>query len=222
MIDKKAGFLISIEGIDGCGKSTLSQCLSNTLAKKDFQVVLTKEPGGTTLGSSLRSILNNRSSYVCSKAEFLLFAADRAQHFDELVLPALRDGAIVIADRLADSSLAYQGYGRGLDKEMITAVNQWAMQGVSPQLTIYLKISPTQAFNRIAQRNEKLTAFEQEKISFWQHVVQGYEEIFAQRSNVLTLDATMAPDELCHIAVQEILFALTDCVSNRIEGQNKE
>jgi dTMP kinase len=207
-MNTQSGFLISIEGIDGCGKSTLAKCLATTLNAKGFQTVLTKEPGGTSLGASLRSILNNRQAPVFGRAEFLLFAADRAQHFDEIVIPTLKDGNVVIADRLADSSLAYQGHGRGLDKNMIAAVNQWAMQNISPQLTIYLRITPSQAFNRIAQRNETLTAFEQEKISFWQRVVEGYEEIFSQRKNILTLDATMAPDDLCHLAMQEVLCRL--------------
>lgn len=203
-----SGYLISLEGIDGSGKSTLAKNLASTLSLKNITSLLTKEPGGTELGKSLRHILQKQETPVCDQAEYLLFAADRAQHFQHLIIPALKMGTVIIADRLADSSLAYQGYGRGLDKVMIRQVNQWAMQDVVPNLTIYLRIDPATALDRVWQRNEQLTAFEQEKYEFWQRVVKGYEEIFAARDNVIILDGSMSQQELCDYAVHEVLRRL--------------
>lgn len=208
MLHGYKGYLISFEGIDGSGKSTLARNLESTLAQKGIITLLTKEPGGTELGKSLRQILQTQSTPVCDQAEYLLFAADRAQHFKSLIIPALQDGTVVIADRLADSSLAYQGYGRGVDKAMINHVNKWVMQDVVPNLTIYLSIDPAVALDRVRQRNEQLTAFEQQKYEFWQRVTQGYEEIFAARNNVVTLDGTLSQQTLCQLAVQEVLTRL--------------
>lgn len=205
MTEKYTGRLISIEGIDGSGKSTLTKRLAATLHEKGIITRTTKEPGGTKLGMSLRTILQTKTEPTSPMTEYLLFAADRAQHFDELIIPALQDGILVIADRLADSSLAYQGYGRGLDKTMITSINQWVMQGIAPNLTIYLQIDPKDALKRIEQRGEVLTTFEQEKLGFWQRVSHGYEEIFAQRKNVVTLDATLDELTLTELAVNEVL-----------------
>lgn len=198
------GRLISFEGIDGSGKSTLIKNVGPTLKILGHKVLLTKEPGGTELGKALRQILQMQKGMVCDMSEYLLFAADRAQHFEQLVIPALKAGTFVLADRLADSSLAYQGYGRGLDRDMITSINNWAMQGVAPDLVIYLRLDPALAFKRIVERNETLTSFEKEKIDFWQRVSKGYEEIFASRKNVVTLDATLPQDQLLHLAFNEI------------------
>ena len=121
------GYFVSIEGIDGCGKTTLAQRLQAMLTHAGHQVLLTKEPGGSELGKSLRAILQTQEMPIGGKAEFLLFAADRAQHFEKIIIPALREGKVVITDRCADSSLAYQGYGHNLDRTIITTVNNWAM-----------------------------------------------------------------------------------------------
>lgn len=189
------GKLITFEGIDGCGKSTTAKALYAALAANMQDTVLTKEPGGTPLGVNLRAILQAHRPKVCDLAEYLLFAADRAEHFETLIIPALQRGAWVIADRLADSSLAYQGYGRGLDLAQITAVNSWAMQGIMPNLTVYVAIDLDTAFARVKNRNEALTNFEQEKRAFWQRVMTGYEAIFAQRNNILTVDGTLPTDQ---------------------------
>src|SRR3990172_425114 len=160
---QKRGLLITLEGIDGSGKSTLVKAIVTALTALGKPVVLTKEPGGTALGKELRAILQTQKNPVCNKAEFLLFAADRAQHFKQLIVPALEQGQIVISDRMADSSLAYQGYGRGIDRNMITTINSWAMQGIVPDLTIFLRLTPAKALERAQGRREAPTAFEQEK-----------------------------------------------------------
>jgi dTMP kinase len=201
---KKSGFLIAIEGIDGCGKSSLAQALAAELGKKNNDVLLTKEPGGTQLGKQLRELLHARKNMICDSAEYLLFAADRAQHFAEIIMPALRADKIIISDRMSDSSLAYQGYGRGIDRDMIARVNTWAMQGVQPDMIIYLRIDAQTALQRVMSRQETLTSFEQEKIDFWQRVIDGFEEIFATKKNVITLDGRLLREEILQDAIDMI------------------
>jgi len=199
------GLLITLEGIDGSGKSTLANALHNAITKKNIPVLLTREPGGSDLGKKLRTMLQDRSVSLCPKAEFLLFAADRAQHIHDVIIPNLQKGGLVISDRMADSSLVYQGFGRGLDLQFIEMVNIWAMNGIKPALTIYLKISPEQARERLASRSPQLTAFEKDVDGLRQRLVHGFETIFAQRDNVLTLDATLSVEELTAQAVNVIL-----------------
>lgn len=195
------GFLISIEGIDGSGKSSLTKNMHQKLS--DYKCVLTKEPGGTPLGEKIRSILLQSDAVMCAKAEFLLFAASRAEHFQKLVIPALKNGSIVISDRMADSSAVYQGYARGLSIEIINSVNTWAMNNVKPNLTFYLKLSVPAALKRIKERNLALTTFEQEE-AFIHKTLDGFEELFKNRDNVVILDATASPEALADRAVEEI------------------
>lgn len=205
-LTKSPGLLISCEGIDGCGKSLLAQNLYNALTAKNIPTLLTKEPGGTALGQKLRAMLNHSKDIKkTGLAEFLLFAADRAQHFSELIIPALKQGTIIISDRMADSSLAYQGYGRGLDLEKIKQTNAWAMQNHQPDLTFYLRIDFKTAQSRYMQRNETPTSFEQEQEAFWHKVHHGFETIFANKSNVVILDATLSPEELTTLALDAIV-----------------
>jgi len=202
------GKLITLEGIDGSGKSTLAKNLFEALQEKNLPVILTKEPGGSTLGKSLRKILQQQNLPVCSLSEYLLFAADRAQHFEELIIPALEKDCFIISDRMGDSSLAYQGYGRGLDKDMIMRVNQWAMHTITPDLTIYLKIDPETSLNRVLERNETLTAIEKEKMDFWKHVYKGYENIFTDKDNVVILDGTLSQDQLLEQTLEKLLILI--------------
>lgn len=190
----KRGILISIEGIDGSGKSTLTKNLTHLLGLHYAPVLQTKEPGGTELGSMLRTILQTQPVPLCNKAEYLLFAADRAQHFHQLIIPALARKNIIISDRMADSSVTYQGYARGLDIPTIQMINAWAMNGIEPDVTIYVRIQPEQALNRLRIRNQTLTAFEQEKTDFYLKLVHGFDTIFTQRTNVITVDGTQNQD----------------------------
>lgn len=200
-----SGRLITIEGIDGSGKSSVAQSLVKCLEERDRTVLLTKEPGGTELGGTLRTILHTQKDRVGDVAEFLLFAADRAQHFEQIIIPALAKGTIVISDRMADSSLAYQGYGRGLDCDMIKKINEWAMQYQTPDLVMYLRLDPASAHERVRARHQALTSFEREGVDFWQRVSSGYEEIFAARKNVITLDARLPLAFVCTQACDAVL-----------------
>ena len=203
------GFLFSIEGTEGCGKTTLIKKLSQKLSELDLKVITTREPGATELGATLRTILMNKTVETCTLAEYLLFAADRAQHFQEFIMPHLNNNHIVISDRMADSSLVYQGYIKGLDQSMMKIVNQWAMQYRQPDLVFYLRLDCATAMKRIELRNknnnEKSVAFEQEILQKKQQLVDGFDAIFQDRTDVIILDATSDADEVAQQAFQAIL-----------------
>ncbi len=213
----KKGLLIALEGIDGAGKSLLAKNLLASLEEKkiseehtsvetfNVDVLLTKQPGGTVLGKKLRAILHEEKEHVSDLSEFLLFAADRAQHFEQIIIPALKQGKIIISDRLNDSSLAYQGYGRDLNKEKIKTVNSWAMQNIEPDLIFYIEIDTKTAHERIFKRNITLTSFEKEKAEFWGKTIDGYNQIFKGRKNVFYLDGTKTPEEIKEEALKIIL-----------------
>ena len=149
MAHEYPGLLCAIEGIDGAGKTTLLQNLEQKFASTKIRTIFTKEPGATQLGKYLRKLLNERTITIGTQAEFLLFAADRAEHFEKDIVPHLQQGCLIISDRMADSSVAYQGYLKGLDISMINAVNAWCMQNIIPDITIYLRITPDKAKERI-------------------------------------------------------------------------
>jgi dTMP kinase len=198
------GILIAIEGIDGSGKSTLAKSLYQQLTKDQYEVVLTKEPGATALGKQLRPLLQEKNVAVCPKAEFLLFAADRAQHFQELIIPALNQYKIVISDRMNDSSLVYQGYGRGLDHKTIETVNAWAMEHLKPDITFYIDLPLDLAFKRLENRQESLTSFEKEGKAFTQKLRDGFETLYRTRKDVIRLDGTQLPETIATQAYNEI------------------
>lgn len=202
------GILIAIEGIDGSGKSTLARNLHIHLMSQGLDGVLTREPGASALGRKLRTILQEKDVNVGGKAEFLLFAADRAQHFEELIIPALDKRKLVISDRMADSSLVYQGYGRGLDLELIHKVNDWCMQGVKPDLVLYIQVPIEIALQRITKRKEGISSFERERIDFTQRLVEGFEKTFRNREDVIIVDGTLPVQEVCEQACQKLLAYL--------------
>jgi len=183
----KSGILIAIEGIDGSGKSTLSKNISLALQQQGFNTLLTKEPGDSELGKEIRSLVCGQNISISPMAQYLLFAADRAQHFTELVIPALTHNTLIICDRLSDSSLAYQSYGNGVDAEMVKKINAWSMQSIVPNLTIFVRIPVEVALERCGKRGA-LSAYE--KKEFLHRVAQGFEEIYKNRNNVIIIDGT--------------------------------
>ncbi len=199
------GILISLEGIDGSGKSTLARNLHMHLANQGLDTILTREPGGSALGKKLRTILQEKEVNVCDKAEFLLFAADRAQHFDELIVPALNECKLVISDRMADSSVVYQGYGRGLSIELIQTINAWAMHNIKPDIIIYVQVPVEIALQRITKRKEMLSSFERERLDFTQRLIGGFEKLFHQRHDVIIVDGQLPADEVCEQALSAVL-----------------
>jgi dTMP kinase len=201
----KKGLFITLEGIDGCGKSTLAANLAQHLQAAGHAVLLTKEPGGSRLGVDVRKILHEQPEPLEPTSEFLLFAADRAEHFAKVIRPALAQGKIVISDRCADSSLAYQGYARGLNIAFIQLVNTVAMNGIAPSCTLFIRLDPVVAFARLENRgNGKLTAIEERGTEFMHKAQAGFEEIFQPRSNVIYLDGTQSQDQLLIAAVAGI------------------
>ncbi|NBP01506.1 MAG: dTMP kinase [Proteobacteria bacterium] len=193
------GFLIALEGIDGTGKTTLCAALAQAFST-NYKLITTKEPGATELGKLLRHTLLYKELPVCDKAEFLLFATDRAQHFNQIVLPHLQAGGIVISDRMADSSLVYQGYGRSLDINTLQMINHWAMNGRNPDLVLYLQLPAAVAYERMKTRNIPLNAIEQET-ALMHRLTKGFDSLFASRDNVVTLDAQMSKKELAEHAI---------------------
>lgn len=191
----KNGFLICVEGVDGSGKSLFSKALANELEKDGYAALLTREPGGTPLGERIRGLLFDKQTPPCPKAEFLLFAASRAQHCHELIGPALTNGSIVISDRMADSSLVYQGCVRGLSLDLIRSVNTWAMNDLKPTIIFYLKVDARTAFDRVTKRNNERADFE-DSLAPLEKAVDGFTTLFADNKTVITLDATKTPDAI--------------------------
>lgn len=153
------GLFITFEGPDGSGKTTQINMLKGYLENKGFEVVLTREPGGTELGEDIRRILLDlKHKDMDEKAEMLLYAAARAQHVSKLIKPALLQGKIVLCDRFVDSSYAYQGVGRGLGIKLVEQVNEIALSGVYPDLTIFLNIEPKMGLARSAHSKGLLEA----------------------------------------------------------------
>ena len=172
---------ISFEGGEGSGKTTQAVKLAQYLKDSGFCVTLTREPGGTALGVTLRNVLQGLSAEITPQAELLLYAADRAQHVKEVIEPALKAEKIVICDRYCDASLAYQGAGRGLDLALIQRINDWATCGILPQLTILLDIKPEIGLGRIISQQKPLDRLEREAAGFHRRVREGYLKLAAQQ-----------------------------------------
>lgn len=198
------GILIAVEGIDGSGKSTLAKNLANQLSEEYSSVLLTKEPGDTPLGIHLRKLLQTQDVAICPKAEFLLFATDRANHFEYVILPALEQKTIVISDRMGDSSVVYQGYARRLDVDTIKRINAWAMNNREPGIILYVRLTAEQAMQRLHQRNVPLTAFEKEGADYVQKLIAGFDELVSKRHNGIILDGAQTPEQLTEQAIAKV------------------
>ncbi|MFQ6003260.1 MAG: dTMP kinase, partial [Candidatus Zixiibacteriota bacterium] len=175
-----AGFFITFEGIDFCGKTTQARKLENYLREKGYEVVLVREPGGERISEKIRKILlSEKNKEMTHMTELLLYLASRAQLTQRVILPSLKERKIVICDRYSDSTLAYQGYGRGLSKSMIKYLNQVSSSGLSPDLTILLDVPVEISLKRKTKENKKKTVdrLEKEKFEFHQRVRDGYLKI---------------------------------------------
>lgn len=174
------GAFITLEGPDGSGKTTQAHLLVAWLRGQGLPVVQTREPGGSDIGDQIREVLHDAAnSKMMAQTEFLLYSASRAQHIVELILPALSAGQIVVSDRYADSSMAYQGYGRGLDLETIQAITAFATQGVKPDLTLYFDIAAGEGLQRRLLSGEAWNRMDAEALAFHQRVRNGYLELAA-------------------------------------------
>ncbi len=185
------GRLITFEGIDGCGKSTQLHLLAQRLQGLGFPVRCFREPGGTELSERIRALLLDAAYEIVAEAELLLFAAARAQLVWVQLQPALRRGEIVLCDRFADSTTAYQGYGRGLPLELVQACNRLAADGLQPDVTVLLELPVALAL----QRSGRGDRMEQGALEFFERVREGYLELARQEpERILVIDAQGSPE----------------------------
>ncbi len=205
------GTFITFEGTEGSGKSTQILLLANFLKSRGMRVVLTREPGGTPIGDQVRKIvLDPAHTALDPKAELLLYAASRAQHLYEVILPALASGMIVLCDRFSDATLAYQGYGRGLDIEMIRALDRIVRAGTRPDLTLLFDIDAALGIARAHGRNtsrglETEARFENEELAFHERVRQGYKILAKQEPDRIRLVDAFPAQEAVEMNVRAIM-----------------
>ncbi len=201
---KQRAFFLTFEGIDGCGKSLQAGRLTRALRERGLRVTHTLEPGGTALGKKLRTILIHDDLLVSPFAEVLLFAADRRQDVDEIIAPALERAEIVIGERFADSSIAYQGVGGGVGRERVEQLMQIVTSGLVPDLTLLLDIDPSVSLSR----KTELDKIEQ-RGSFLNTVRQAFLDISAQQpERFVVIDASRAPDDVFEDVLASVLKRL--------------
>ncbi len=199
---------ITLEGIEGCGKTTLLKNLAGALQNRHYEVLTTREPGGCTLGQALRTLLLKPGAPISTAAELLLFLADRAQHTAEIIRPALKRGCIVLCDRYADSTIVYQGYGRGFDIPTLQHLHDIATGGLWPDITLVLDMDPAEALARARSRNQtRGTAdaegrFEAENMLFHARIREGFLHwAAANPGRIIVLDAAHSPKSLLQQAL---------------------
>jgi dTMP kinase len=218
-----AGAFITFEGIDGSGKSTQLRMLASVLRLGGFETVVTREPGGTPLGKRLRTALLDAQAEVDPLAELLLYAADRAQHVRKLLLPALETSHIVLSDRYADATVAYQGAGRGFTPELIAEVVALATGGLKPDLTLIFDVSVAECLMRTKRRetnDQGKDRLDGEDVDFYARVRDRYLEIAAaEPERVRVVDASGSVEET-HIKVIEIVLPFLE--ARGIVGQPSE
>ena len=189
------GVLISVEGVEGSGKSTHCRLLAERLRARGLEVVLTSEPDGTALGGAIRALFEKDGPPPTPLTQTFLFMAARQQHASQVIRPALARGAVVISDRYADATVAYQGFGQGVDVQTIRDLNALATGGLLPDFTVVLDLDPATGMARIDDR--KKDAFERMDLGFHQRVRQGYLEIArAEKNRVVVLKADQEKNAL--------------------------
>ena len=195
---------ITFEGIEGSGKSTALTLLAQELERRGFDVLRTREPGGCGLGRAIRPILlDARTRSLNMRAELYLFLADRAQHVAEVIRPALEAGQIVLCDRYTDSTLAYQGYGRGLDPEKLRRINEMATGGLVPDLTLLMDLPVGLGLERAGLRNQRQGTvlsegrFDAESMDFHERVRQGYLALAGEEpQRIACINAEQRPEDV--------------------------
>jgi dTMP kinase len=204
-----AGSLITIEGLDGAGKSTLAEGLARELAAGGAEVQLLREPGGVEASERIRELVKDPRLEVIPRAEALLYAAARAQLVEELLTPLLERGVVVVLDRFVDSSLAYQGGARGLGIEQVAEINAFATRGLEPDLTLLLRLDPAVGRARQAGRGEQPDRLEQEDDGFFELVAAAYDRIADEApGRVRVIDATLPPEDVLAEALGAVAVVL--------------
>ena len=232
------GLFVTIEGIEGAGKSTIRAKIAEALISTGREIIVTREPGATNLGQALRTILlSNSETEIDPIAELLLFFADRAQHLKEVIRPALSRNAIVLCDRYIHSTIAYQGYGRGLPMKELLELTEFATAGVKPDLVLLLDLEVEEGLSRAEKRTRRASGtfhidsagqissenmrkreipaddswnrFEQQQIDFHKRVRSGFLEMSKDKNNnFFVLQAIESPDKLASAAIEKITSLL--------------
>jgi len=199
------GRLITIEGLDGAGKSTLAQSLVEEIAASGFAVELLREPGGVPVSERIRELVKDPRLPVSARTEALLYAAARAQLVHERLEPLLEDGRIVLLDRFVDSSLAYQGAGRALGVKQVAAINRFATGPLEPDRTLLLRISPTAGRARQRERALAPDRLEREGDAFFERIAAAYDELArAEPERIRTIDAAQPPAQVLEAALAAV------------------
>ena len=213
------GIFITFEGIEGSGKSTLIDNVAVALRQAGRDPLMTREPGGTTLGVALRKVLlNPEMEKLGSMAELMLFAADRAQHVFQVILPALEAGQIVLCDRYSDATIAYQGHGRGIPLDVITVVDNHARSKAIPHMTVLLDLPAETGLTRARTRNKESmdsseSRIDEEEMAFHQRVREGYLMLADQEpERFLVLDAREKSDRMAELVLNGIRSRFPDAV----------
>jgi dTMP kinase len=221
---KMRGFFITLEGIDGCGKSTQLEMLAEALKQRGFDILTTRQPGGTDIGKSIRALMSKEHNRLAPLAEVLLMMADRAQHVSETIKPNLEAGRIVISDRYADSSVAFQGYGRGLDIAVVEELNALATGNLLPDLTLLFELDRQAARERLDNRAETETdlsamkGFDAEKAEFHLRVREGYLQLATKHpERIRMIDAAGTIAEVHEKTLAIVLERIQDS-GFRIQG----
>ncbi|MDR3501868.1 MAG: dTMP kinase [Legionella sp.] len=204
------GKLIVIEGLEGAGKSTAVNTIIEFLTQLDINTITTREPGGTVIGEVLREVIKNPEykDVLDDKSELLLLYTARIQLLEQVIKPALKQGAWVVADRFELSTMAYQGGGRGLDQEMIERLSAFALDGFKPDLTLYLDISPEEGMQRVRSRGA-FDRIEQQSIDFFNRVHDSYLNHVQKNPNAIRIDAS-SPLPIVQQAIQDALQAFIE------------
>jgi dTMP kinase len=208
-MSKNKGFngFISLEGIEGSGKSTQAKLLASHLKSRGHNVLATEEPGGTRIGHKIRSILLDKKSHMDPLTELLLYSASRAQHIREIIYPALTQNTIVITDRFSDSTIAYQGYARGIDLSVIRALDEIITSELKPSITFLLDMEVEDGLRR-NRKAKKEDRFELETIEFHNRVRKGYLQIAQEEPNRIRVISASGSEEEVHKKIKEIMDTL--------------
>lgn len=201
------GVFITIEGPDGAGKTTVLEKVAKQLKDEGYPIVLTREPGGIPIAEQIRHVILNRENTTMDpRTEALLYAAARRQHLAEKVIPALEEGSIVLCDRFVDSSLAYQGYARGLGIEEVMEINRFAIQETMPELTLFFMIEPELGLQRIHKHsNREINRLDVEQLSFHHKVYEGYKILMENDSDrIKTINAELEFEEVYQETLHQI------------------
>jgi dTMP kinase len=207
LIEIPMGILVTFEGIEGSGKSTQIALAEKYLEERGYRCLVTREPGGTPLGEEIRAFLLEKNDLrIDPLAELLLIEADRAQHVREVISPALAEGRMILCDRFTDATVAYQGYGRGMDMAFIETMNQRATNGLIPQCTIVLDCSVEKGMARAGGEDR----FEREGHLFHEKVREGYLRIAQQEPQRVKVVSAEGTQEAIHNEIRSILLPLLD------------